>query len=418
MPTVESHAGLRQRAEYTHKYNATHGRHGWLRLTPAYSVRIVDELLRANPGARRILDPFSGTATTGLCAAYHGLAAFLVDINPFLVWLGRIKTARYEHNVISSAQEAVTAMLRAVIDQRGRISEEPPIQNIGRWWRADALQFLRSVKGEMDSAFPRECPERSLVALAFCRTVIRLSNAAFNHQSMSFKEPTPQTDLFDRSTHLQNYIATFREASNLVTQSAADNPSGSCNITQGDAREIDTAVEGPFDLVITSPPYPNRMSYIRELRPYMYWLGYLHNGRDAADLDWSAIGGTWRTATSRLLHWTRNTDFYVPKDLNSILQDIAREENPNGSLLSNYVAKYFEDIWVHLNGLTKSLTKKARVHFIVGNSKFYGVVVPTERLYADMLRTLGFARVDVRAVRKRNSKKELVEFDVSGEWQT
>ncbi len=417
MTTADS-AGLRQRAEYTHKYNAMHGRHGWLRLTPAYSVKIVDELLSANPDARRVLDPFSGTATTGLCAAYHGLPAVLVDINPFLVWLGRVKTARYDHNVIRSAQDVVAAILHAGINQRGSISQEPPIQNIERWWRADALQFLRMVKGEMDNKFPKECPDRSLVSLAFCRTVIRLSNAAFNHQSMSFKGPTPQSELFDSSTHWQHYIATFREASNHVTQYAVDNPSGSCDITEGDAREIGNAVNGPFDLVITSPPYPNRMSYIRELRPYMYWLGYLHDGRDAADLDWSAIGGTWGTATSRLQRWDRSGDSYVPTYLNSILRDIAREENLSGSLLSNYVAKYFEDIWVHLNSLTKILTERARVHFIVGNSKFYGVIVPTERLYADMLRTLGFARVDVRAMRKRNSKKELVEFDVSGEWRT
>jgi hypothetical protein len=33
-----------------------------------------------------------------------------------------------------------------------------------------------------------------------------------------------------------------------------------------------------------------------------------------------------------------------------------------------------------------------------------------------MLRELGFENVSVRAVRKRNSKKELVEFDVSGTW--
>src|SRR5216683_5838557 len=114
MTTADS-AGLRQRAEYTHKYNAMHGRHGWLRLTPAYSVKTVDELLSANPDARRVLDPFSGTATTGLCAAYHGLPAVLVDINPFLVWLGRVKTARYDHNVIRSAQDVVAAILHAVI---------------------------------------------------------------------------------------------------------------------------------------------------------------------------------------------------------------------------------------------------------------------------------------------------------------
>ena len=42
------------------------------------------------------------------------------------------------------------------------------------------------------------------------------------------------------------------------------------------------------------------MSYIRELRPYMYWLGILENARDTGELDWSAIGGTWGVATSRL----------------------------------------------------------------------------------------------------------------------
>jgi hypothetical protein len=32
---------LRQRADYTHKHNKASGRHGWLRLTPAYSLKIV-----------------------------------------------------------------------------------------------------------------------------------------------------------------------------------------------------------------------------------------------------------------------------------------------------------------------------------------------------------------------------------------
>ena len=30
---------IRQRADYTHKFNAKMGQHGWLRLTPAYSVK-------------------------------------------------------------------------------------------------------------------------------------------------------------------------------------------------------------------------------------------------------------------------------------------------------------------------------------------------------------------------------------------
>ena len=53
---------------------------------------------------------------------------------------------------------------------------------------------------------------------------------------------------------------------------------------------------------------------------------------------------------------------------------------------------------------------------IVGNSVFYGVLTPTERIYAALLRKAGFSTVSIRPIRKRNSKRELVEFEVSGSW--
>src|SRR5215207_364906 len=84
---------LRQRADYTHKYNLQTGRHGWLRLTPAYSVKIVEELISRYDRPLRIFDPFAGTATTALSAAYHGHEGVTIDVNPFLVWFGQAKTA-------------------------------------------------------------------------------------------------------------------------------------------------------------------------------------------------------------------------------------------------------------------------------------------------------------------------------------
>ena len=56
---------MRQRADLTFKENLSRGRHGWLRLTPAYSVKVVGEVLDENPDFHRVLEPFSGTATTG-----------------------------------------------------------------------------------------------------------------------------------------------------------------------------------------------------------------------------------------------------------------------------------------------------------------------------------------------------------------
>ena len=74
----------KQRPDFTHKYNRSSGRHGWLRLTPAYSVKLVDQILNENNDKDSILDPFSGTATTPLCASYYGINATAIEINPDL----------------------------------------------------------------------------------------------------------------------------------------------------------------------------------------------------------------------------------------------------------------------------------------------------------------------------------------------
>jgi hypothetical protein len=231
---------------------------------------------------------------------------------------------------------------------------------------------------------------------------------------MSFKDQ-PHLALVDDSSCTER-SALFLQDLRFVVNSAANNPTGMGSIIQGDARAISAIVSGAFDVVITSPPYPNRMSYIRELRPYMYWLGFLKDSRTASEMDWASIGGTWGAATSRLNAWEPSADTFRPKYLNDILDRISSAENPNGRLLSQYVAKYFEDMFSHLRSLTAIVAPRARVHYIVGNSTFYDVLLPVEKLYADMLSGLGFHSVQITPIRKRNSKKQLVEFDVSAVW--
>ncbi len=228
---------------------------------------------------------------------------------------------------------------------------------------------------------------------------------------MSFKN--------DEQLALELYIdmaGAFTEDVRFVLSGACENPSGLGSVVFGDSRQPDKTVKGPFDLVITSPPYANRMSYIRELRPYMYWLGFLENGREAGDLDWTAIGGTWGVATSRLTEWERPTEHFKSEHLSNVVHQIAHADNKNGALLAKYVAKYFDDMWAHFRGLPPLLGSGAELHYIVGNSTFYGSLVSTELLYAEMLAALGFESIECRAIRKRNSKKELVEFDVVAKW--
>jgi hypothetical protein len=83
-------------------------------------------------------------------------------------------------------------------------------------------------------------------------------------------------------------------------------------------------------------------------------------------------------------------------------------------LMANYVVKYFEDMRLHIQQLTTLLTPGATVHYIVGNSSFYGVLVPVEQILAELLAAHGFSEVKVTPIRKRNCKKELCEFEVWG----
>lgn len=412
MVVVEEKVSLKQRADYTYRHNAKTGRHGWLRLTPAYSLKIVEEIIASHPKSTYVFDPFCGTGTTALTASYFGIKSKTTDINPFLLWLAKAKTREYTKQEINNTREISQTIISLIRKQKIEPINPPSIHNIERWWKSDSLNTLTLLQSAIKKMTDINSAEQILLQVGFCRSVIQLSNASFSHQSMSFKDDK-QLELGFEDDKLDQ----FSQNVSFVLLGAEDNPLESVEVLYGDARELENAVNDKFNLIITSPPYVNRMSYIRELRPYMYWLGYLENGKDAGELDWQAIGGTWGIATSRLTDWERPSNYFKSKILNDAINKISAVDNKNGKVLSKYVEKYFYDIWLHFKELPKILTSESEIHYIVGNSTFYGNLVPAELIYEEMLKELGFTSVKSQAIRKRNSKKALVEFDVMASWK-
>lgn len=402
----------RRNAELTFRGNTGVGRHGWLRLTPAYSVKLVrDHVAPLEPGTV-VTDPFSGTGTTALAAAEHGLCAQALDINPFLVWLGQAKTRRYPAAVLAAGAELAAESVAAA---RGRMGAGdlwlPPLANIERWWSPGALRALAALRSAVDETDPG--PARDLLDLGFCRSLIETSNAAFDHQSMSFRG-RDAAERFD-GAHAHAVVDLFAAHTADILAGAAADLRGDATIRQADSRDMDAPGLRPCDLLFTSPPYVNRMSYVRELRPYMYWLRHLTAPGDAADLDWHAVGGTWGTATSRLTTWRSTEDLPIEAPLRDVCRRIARDGDRSGPLLATYVRRYFTDVWSHVQAAYKHVKSGGKATYIVGNSTFYGNVVPAQEWYRLLLLEAGFAPVGVRTIRKRNSKRELFEFDVTAE---
>src|SRR5271155_3645187 len=124
----------------THRGNSKHSRYGWLRLTPAFSVHLIQDLVKALPPGASVLDPFCGTGTTALVCGEEGVYAETTDINPFLLWLAAAKTATYSPTEIQEAKTCATKISTELNMRNGHASWVPPLFQIEKWWDAPILR--------------------------------------------------------------------------------------------------------------------------------------------------------------------------------------------------------------------------------------------------------------------------------------
>ena len=396
--------GVKQNAQLTFKYNKSIGRHGWLRLTPAYSVKMVEQILsELDYLPQCVLEPFSGTGTTELVCANRTIPAIAYDVNPFLVWLASVKCSIYPLDISDQLFESANSIIDAISDTSP--CYYPPIYHIERWWHRKQLNYLARMKAAILKEENGQILD--LLKVIFCRMIIELSNAAFNHVSTSFDGSDDNDNFTDDDGNLL-----FLSFCEMVANTIIEQPEAGVLIEKRDSMYIPSQISGQYDTLITSPPYPNRISYIRELRPYMYWLDFIHTSDEASDMDWGTIGGTWGSATSKLSTWTKKTDF-LPDYLFEIAERISSADNKSAGLMANYVLKYFDDIAVHIKSAYATIKTGGTVHYVVGNSNFYGTTVPSDEIYKSILSSVGFQEEKSVIVRKRNCNKALYEYWIS-----
>ena len=287
----------------------------------------------------------------------------------------------------------------------------PPMKNIERWWNDRTIKYLSFIHWYIRTNWGdlSHTGSHNLIWIAFARLCIETSAADFNHISVSFKDETQKVEWNET-------VKLFISILENIIESASIPLIGKAHIFNSDSRKLEH--EGKYDMVITSPPYPNRISYIRELRPYMYWLGFLESGEQAGNLDWKAIGGTWGIATSKLKNWESTNIKHMPSSLIETCEKIRKSDEKNGHTMAQYVLKFFDDMFLHLSNLRTHLNEGARIFYILGNSSFYGNFVNTDEYISYFLKKLGYNDIRADVIRKRNSKSGLFEFNIKANWHS
>ena len=221
---------VKQNSQYTFKYNKKLGRHGWLRLTPAYSVKMVEHILNdLDYTPQCLFEPFSGTGTTELVCANKGISSFAYDVNPFLVWLASTKTAFYTNVQILEFVEEYTHIL-SIVDGADEYAY-PNIFHIERWWHKRQLSFLAKLKTCIWSVNDKVVAD--LLKVAFCREIIALSNAAFNHVSTSFGDSED-----DSTFTFEDGKMSFASICEAIAESLKDQPVARTDVSLHNSMKI------------------------------------------------------------------------------------------------------------------------------------------------------------------------------------
>ena len=254
----------RERTKHVHRLHPYLGK-----FVPQLAQVLLERYVR--PGGR-VLDPFAGSGTTLVQALESGRDAVGVDVAAFNALLMRVKTRRYAFDPLSEDVRVAGATLSA--------SVEPPHGYVSEWFApraaAELLHFRASLQGSRH-------PDVLRVVLARAARSARLTT----HYDLDFPR-VPQRGEYWCHKHRRS-CRPVGEANKFLARYLGDtlerlrafadvrHPAPAAVVLHGDAREVELG--GPYDGVVTSPPYPGLIDYHEQHR-YAYELLGLDDRRE------------------------------------------------------------------------------------------------------------------------------------------
>lgn len=271
----------RERTKHVHRLHPYLGK---------YIPQLVEELFRRHVPARgRVLDPFAGSGTTLVQALETGLDSVGVDIAAFNCLLMRVKTGA--HNPFVLEHELRDALARF---ERGEGEAGAATEYVAAWFAPQAQEDLLRFRSLADgyehadvlrvvlARAARSARRTAHFDLDFPREPVTAPYWCYKHKREC--RPIEHASHFVRRYTLDT-LTRLKDFGRVRKQRTV-------SVLHGDARSLE--LPGPFDAVVTSPPYPGLIDYHEQHR-YAYEL----LGLD--DLRGSEIGAAERGTSKAAL---------------------------------------------------------------------------------------------------------------------
>ncbi|MGE0408351.1 MAG: DNA modification methylase [Amphiplicatus sp.] len=374
--------------------------HRWFRYSAGFSAEWAANEIRAS-GAQRVLDPFAGSGTALLAASECGVCSVGYEAHPFIA---RVAAAKANVTVRLSAFEQDLSDLLSIAKEVHAAAAYQPEGILAKCYDEATFRKLMSLRTAWETGGFRERDAGELLWLLITSILRECSGVG----TAQWQYVLPNK----RKARVKEPFVALRDKANLFAhdlQYAQNAYRGVVDIRAHDVRRgIDA--EG-FDLVITSPPYPNNYDYADATRLEMTFWGEL---RGWGDLQRAVRKNLIRacsqhSAAERLELQALLSERALKPIIGPLREacetlDAVRLTKGGKKTYHTMVAAYFLDlahIWAHLR---RSIAPGGVVKFVIGDSAPYGIYIPCEKWLGQLALAAGFESFDFKKIRDRNVK--------------
>lgn len=381
--------------------NKSQSIHRWYPYIEGFSNDFASSLLTefANKG-HTVYDPFAGTGTTVCVAQKLGLKTTYSEINPFMRLVIEAKTD-HAYNVVNDI-EGLSSYFDEVISRAVEfpVSKESAIklqrQAFGKseiFTESDLIEVLSIKKSLEDS----ETNNQSYMAIA---------NLALGSIAVGSSNMIRRADLRKRKANefkSSNYspIDCFKEKTNQILDDLRE-----LTTSKEDFRPLllgNSALvshgENMVDVVLTSPPYVNGTNYFRNTKIELWLTGFIESTKDLRSLRDEAMAAGINSISKRGREAVKISS--VEKIATKIDAVVAEQEKDKR--VPELIRRYFSDTILWLENSYRLLKKEGIILMDIGDSYFYDIHVPADKLLLEIAECVGFRHMETRYVRDRHS---------------
>lgn len=385
--------------------------HSWYPYTQGFDEKLVFEMV-SEFGLKEssvVLDPFGGVGTTAIACRKIGMSCISNDVSPLVHWISKVKNS--DIDVARIRRLLTSQILRQGDSYHKKVSLNPELFS-SFFENAFSPEVLDKVSRYL--AFIRDLEEEqttkdflSLMLLGRLESMSNIRKHGSHYRYLNSETSVGLEKLnipmFDAKASVYEVFEEAIESGIAdVTSTKFALPASSVKSILGNAKHLDVKAE-TIDAVITSPPYLNRNNYIAQQKGELALLGFIQDPLTYKELVKSTI-------ISHVEGTLPSSSKSIFPEINKIVDNLnlATGNNPKIPFM---IAGYFEDMNEVLREMWRVCKSGAQLAFVVGNTRWGGIVIPVDHLLMQQAEAIGFVPKKILVTRyKGNSPQQMRKF--------